>query len=181
MLNKAEQCSQNPTLKTLKHSQRLSIIDRIFSISEWNYHQIFCQHRSTCSRYCTVCFMAAAGVQSSTQSPLLGELGCLTGAREAQGSVIDLTSQSCRAPSPSFTPPAFQPHTMCTETHSWTHTRRLGVCERTETLNVGSAPCYFTLYVSVFHVYMWASTELHTDCPCVTLPYLHTILAALKS
>lgn len=129
----------------------------------------------------SVAFMAGAEVQSSTQSPLLGELGCLTGASEAQGSVIDLTSQSCRAPSPSFTPAAWQPHTTCTETYSWTHTRRLGVCERTETLNVGSAPCYFTLYVSVFHVYMWASTELHTDCPCVTLPDLCAILAALKS
>lgn len=133
------------------------------------------------SRYFSICFKADAEVQSSTQSLLLGELGFLTGAREAQGSIIDLTSQSCRAPSPSFTPPACQPHTTCTETHSWTHTRRLGACERTETLNVGSALRYFTLYVSVFHIYMWASTELHTDCPCVTLPDLHAILAALKS
>lgn len=70
-----------------------------------NDHQILCQDRSTCSRCRSVCFMAGAEVQSSTCSPLLGELDCLTGAREAQGSIIDLTSQSCRAPSPSFTPP----------------------------------------------------------------------------
>lgn len=67
-------------------------------------------------------------VRSSTQSLLLRERECLTAAREAQGSIIDLTSQSCRALSPSFTPPACQPHAnalMCTQTlrHTTTDTK----------------------------------------------------------
>lgn len=100
-----------------------------FLLAKKNYHEILCQHRNPCSLYRSVCFIVATQVQSSTHSPLLGELDCLTGAREAQGSIIDLTSQSCRAPSPSFTPPACQPHTTsatCTGTHSWTHTCCLG-------------------------------------------------------
>lgn len=52
-----------------------------------------------------------SGLVQSTQSLLLEEQGCLTEAKEAQGSIIDLTSQSCRALSPSFTLPACQPHT----------------------------------------------------------------------
>lgn len=80
--------------------------------------------------------MAGAEVQSSAQSPLLGELGCLTGATEAQGSVIDLTSQSCRAPSPSFTPPTCQPHTTC---DTLLNTHSPGVCECTD-IKCGQRP-----------------------------------------
>lgn len=66
-------------------------------------------------------------VQSSTQSLLLEEQECLTGAREAQGSIIDLTSQSCRALSPSFTPhiplPAnLKPVPSCAHKHTLRHT-----------------------------------------------------------
>lgn len=191
-VSKESVCSQNRTFQILK----LLLIARLHMLLHWregyttalsaksrnkgwhlfyeNDHQILCQHRSTCSRYRSVCFMAGVEVQSSTCSPLLGELQCLTGAREAQGSIIDLTSQSCRAPSPSFTPPDCQPHTnstTCTHTHLHTHSLT-GVCEHTGMFNAGGAPL-----CQRFLLYM----ELHTDCPCVTSPLTGATLAALKS
>ncbi len=131
-------------------------------------------------------------VQSSTQSLLLEEQECLTGAREAQGSIIDLTSQSCRALSPSFTPPACQPHTsalMCTQTHTQTH-NCMHYTQRARTQRcLMYAVCPLILSFSVFqshtHTYTRAHVHAHTHTTLVSQlthsTSSHTILAALKS
>lgn len=115
------------------------------------------------------CFMAGAEVQSSTCSPLLGELDCLTGAWEAQGSIIDLTSQSCRAPSPSFTPTDCHPHTNST-TRTHTHTRWLE-CVSTQRCLMWAV----RLSVSVFYF-----TRNYTPTVLVSLPPCRRYFSSLE-
>lgn len=64
----------------------------------------------------------------STQSLLLEEQECLTAAKEAQGSIIDLTSQSCRALSPSFTLPCLPTSHRCP--HAQEHTQKHTLTEQ---------------------------------------------------
>lgn len=105
-----------------------------------------------------------SGLVQSTQSLLLEEQECLTGAKGAQGSIIDLTSQSCRALSPSFTLPACQPHTSAL-TYRETQPRSRMCKHCTGTFNESryafafSSPCLVLYMHARTHTHNFSSLE----------------------
>lgn len=123
-------------------------------------------------------YVGSAGLwlPGSTQSLLLQERESLSGAREAQGSIIDLTSQSCRALSPSFTPhipPTAKLTLMPLSTHPPKHTTtytKHGPAS-TRTLYAGRMSARFSLPLS----FSLCLSHTHTDAQSSLLtPPLHT-------